>query len=590
VAAAPADSGTDLYFGVGRSSTVRLTEVDTGYQIRNNGLPEAQISPRGAPPVFHPWHWMATLPVIARPHAQSLLVVGLGGGVALERLPPTLREVHVVELEEKVITANRLVSATRAHDPLADPRVTVVINDARNALRLTGRRYDIIVSQPSHPWTAGASHLFTTEFAALAKSRLNPDGVFVQWMAPSFLDTDLLKSLLATLTGVYTHVRVYFPWPTELLFLASDSPLNLEEAVGRAAALPALSEHLQAAGIGGREDLLAALALDEAAAARFGAGAPPSSDDFNLMATRSRYREDGLNVRGFYDAIAAVDPLASREFWRGIQHIEPAINPVYMSLRLRDMQGTGPRIRRLAGALNDPIQAQIAEAVSLVSSRQTGLARDKLRQVLAADPANQEARWLLLATRLNAVLSGTAPRELQSEADRLTGVPAAVLGALRQEKAGAWPEVAKLDGVLSEARPTDPWFFDAVRLRAGWRLQPDRGDRRALAAEALALTESILLLRSDVPLLVQRARAAGILGDAAPALEASAYVANHIKALLRQTSRPGRLLPQGARVGLGVALRTVAELLEAHPEWRRQPRGETVYRLVEEARTQFLVQ
>ena len=34
-------------------------------------------------------------------------------------------------------------------------------NDARNALALSARRYDIIVSQPSHPWPAGASHLYT---------------------------------------------------------------------------------------------------------------------------------------------------------------------------------------------------------------------------------------------------------------------------------------------------------------------------------------------------------------------------------------------------------------------------------------------
>ena len=79
------------------------------------------------------------------------------------------------------------------------------MNDARGALRLTNRRYDAIVSQPSHPWTAGASHLYTREFMQLAHDHLNPGGVFVQWMNVIFMDEDLLRSLTATLLKVSTR-------------------------------------------------------------------------------------------------------------------------------------------------------------------------------------------------------------------------------------------------------------------------------------------------------------------------------------------------------------------------------------------------
>lgn len=92
-----------------------------------------------------------------------MLVVGFGGGVALEGVPSTVERIDVVELEPEVIVANRRLTGMRDNDPLADPRFNIVINDARNALRLTGKTYDAIVSQPSHPWTAGASHLFTRE-------------------------------------------------------------------------------------------------------------------------------------------------------------------------------------------------------------------------------------------------------------------------------------------------------------------------------------------------------------------------------------------------------------------------------------------
>ena len=125
-----------------------------------------------------------------------------------------------------------MTSALRKRNPLGDPRVNIILNDARGALRLTNRRYDAIVSQPSHPWTAGASHLYTREFMQLAHDHLTPDGVFVQWMNVIFMDEDLLRSLTATLLSVFREVRVYRPDPNTVVFLASDQPLESRSAAG----------------------------------------------------------------------------------------------------------------------------------------------------------------------------------------------------------------------------------------------------------------------------------------------------------------------------------------------------------------------
>ena len=92
---------------------------------------------------------------------------------------------------------------------------------------LTSKRYDAIVSQPSHPWTAGASHLYTREFMALAKDHLTEDGVYLQWMNTQFVDEFLLKSLSATMADVFPNVRVY-EWQKEVIFfLGSNTPCLL---------------------------------------------------------------------------------------------------------------------------------------------------------------------------------------------------------------------------------------------------------------------------------------------------------------------------------------------------------------------------
>ncbi|MCY3732351.1 MAG: fused MFS/spermidine synthase, partial [Rhodospirillaceae bacterium] len=217
------DDPREVYYGVGRTSTVMMVAQDGYFYLRTNGLPEASIPARGSPPVQDPEKWLTALPVAARPDTRDMLVIGFGGGVALEGVPPSIDRIDVVELEPEVIAANRRLQGARNIDPLEDPRFNVIINDARNALHLTDKTYGAIVSQPSHPWTAGASHLFTREFVADAKRHLHDGGVFVQWMNSEFVEERLLRTLAATLLAEFVNVRLYHPSAQVLAFLASDA-------------------------------------------------------------------------------------------------------------------------------------------------------------------------------------------------------------------------------------------------------------------------------------------------------------------------------------------------------------------------------
>jgi spermidine synthase len=275
------------YFGVGRTATVLLLASQIRWRLRTNGLPEGSIDPPGL------WHnrspltrWLGALPVLARPEARSLLMVGLGAGLALETMPSALERIDVVELEPEVVAANRAVSDRRWRDPLADPRLHLHLNDARNALLLTNRRFDAIVSQPSHPWSAGASHLYTREFFELARSRLAQDGVFVQWIGFGFVDEPLFRSLLATLTAVFENVRVYSPSPRGgALFLASDTPLDVEK--NAAQALEAAPADFAELGLLVPEDITAWILLDEEGAHELARGAPQNSDTHNQLQSRA---------------------------------------------------------------------------------------------------------------------------------------------------------------------------------------------------------------------------------------------------------------------------------------------------------------
>src|SRR5262249_32253480 len=110
------------------------------------------------------------------------LVIGHGSGVtAAAGLATGARHPDVVELAPGVIAASRWFHAP-GEDPLDDPRTTLVIGDARTHLLHSAGRYGVIVSEPSNPWIAGVNNLFTVDFYRRVQARLEPGGVFCQWL------------------------------------------------------------------------------------------------------------------------------------------------------------------------------------------------------------------------------------------------------------------------------------------------------------------------------------------------------------------------------------------------------------------------
>ena len=191
----------------------------------------------------------------------------------------------MVEIEPEVIEANRMVASRRRRDPLADPRVEVVVNDARGALALSSQRYDVIASQPSHPWTAGSSHLYTREFFELVRDHLTPGGVFIQWMGLTLRGRPLLRTLVATLLEVFPHVEVY-RIGTGIVFLSS-SEASRHGSGHPPRRRPRRPRILPPWPCFGPEDVAALRILDEAGVRAFAAEAPVSTDDRNLLAMRS---------------------------------------------------------------------------------------------------------------------------------------------------------------------------------------------------------------------------------------------------------------------------------------------------------------
>ncbi len=480
----PADPDRVAYFAAGRSSTVMLqVSAEGSYQLLTNGLPEAGVRLEGDPLLETTASWLVALPLLARPDARSLLQIGFGAGTGLEGVPASIESIDAIELEEEVIAANRSVSDIRASDPLADPRVRVAVNDARGALALTTRRWDVIVSQPSHPWTAGASHLFTREFFAQARHHLEPGGVFCQWLAPAFMDEALLRSLLATLREVFGHVRVY--WLVRdhtLVFLGSDAPLDVERnAVETLRRHPDAFAHL---GVHTPEDVAGYLALDSRGTKALARRAAISTDAHNLFQFRAP-----LVLRAPLDRQTLVDLIAPHE---PLIPPDPAWNVTRLGRRLIETKQVG-RARHLAQRVEDPGQRATLEGMLAVKDGDRKRAVPRLREALRQAPESRDA-WVALTRQLP---DGEQVRYAPT-ARRVDAYPELAIVARAWERVAAadWTGLSRLDAPLADVPPGDPLHEDALRLRAWWRVEQGGPQR---AEEALLILGVLLPISHYVP-------------------------------------------------------------------------------------------
>jgi spermidine synthase len=180
---------------------------------------------------------LGQLPLLLAPRIKNGLVVGFASGVSVgSMLQSPIESVECLELEPATINASRFFEHVN-NLPLNDPRMHLIIDDARTYLRVTPTRYDMIVSEPSHPWVPGVANLFTREFFELGRDRLTPDGVFVQWLQIYQLSTDSLRSVLATFQKVFPHVLVFrvegATKGKDLLLVGSKTAMPMDQVMNR---------------------------------------------------------------------------------------------------------------------------------------------------------------------------------------------------------------------------------------------------------------------------------------------------------------------------------------------------------------------
>lgn len=190
------------------------------------------------------------------PRPERALVIGLGTGSTAGWLAdvPGMERVDVVELEPAILRVARACTPVN-RGVLDHPKVEVVVGDGRELLLTTDRRYDVVFSEPSNPYRAGISSLYTREFYQAASERLRDGGLFVQWLQGYEVDASVVRTAYATLASVFPAVESWQTLAGDLMLVASEEPVvhDLERVRRRAAGEPYAEALSRVWGVSGAE-------------------------------------------------------------------------------------------------------------------------------------------------------------------------------------------------------------------------------------------------------------------------------------------------------------------------------------------------
>jgi spermidine synthase len=176
------------------------------------------------------------LPALIHPKPKSVLIVGCGAGVTAGTfvVHPDIERIVICEIEPLIPPAAARYFDVENYEVMKDPRVEIIYDDARHFLATTKESFDIITSDPIHPWVKGAAALYSTEYFSLTKRHLNPGGVVTQWAPLYESNPEAANSQIATFMLSFPDGAVWSNLDQgegyDLVLLAQDGPMRIDVA------------------------------------------------------------------------------------------------------------------------------------------------------------------------------------------------------------------------------------------------------------------------------------------------------------------------------------------------------------------------
>ena len=544
----------------GRFGRITLLEEPSGIVgLRRGALRESVFAPDDPREPAATEYALGLLPALLAPEARRALVIGHGAGWTAEAvLSACDATLEVAEVDPPVLDAVRAWRGLEALPVERLQRARIVPRDGRLVLRHAARtggdaRYDLIVSQPSHPWSRASGHLFTLEAYTTARDALTDEGVMAQWLGLFDMTPALLERALASFRAAFPTCWVMrFPGEVVLLGFRGEPHVDVARWEAFFHAENRRSDAARRAGFGSPGALWKHFALDAAGLARVvpETAVPFHDDRPELELALARRRLEGAPpepaerrlLDGFPPAMATLLPDArARERWltQAVESWLAADAPAEAAAWTRDLRfGTSPEgvlaraeaerrggnpraaTRTLESARTQyPQRGDVAAAWILAASDWLPAAPQAERipvlarvEAVLRGPLGEDGRVLAAAARLQRAV-GNVRRSTTLFAQAVAADDPAAPPGVRIQYARLLltdPQAKDNEARVIELLESDPETFrDVTALDLLMRLVSTHGaysraDELERALDTLARTEGLARLRDAGALLAAR--------------------------------------------------------------------------------------
>jgi spermidine synthase len=224
-----------LYVGEGINSSIAVTQEPSGYKnFHVSGKVEASEEPQD----MRLQRLLGHLSALMHDDPKDVLVVGFGAGVTAGAISihPTISRMVICEMEPLIPKVVSTYFAEANHGVATNPRVHITYDDARHYVLTTSEKFDVITSDPIHPWVKGAATLYTKEYFEHVKAHLKPGGVVTQWVPLYESTEEVVKSEIATFLQVFPNGSVWrndymdgSGYDVVLVGRLDEKPINVDE-------------------------------------------------------------------------------------------------------------------------------------------------------------------------------------------------------------------------------------------------------------------------------------------------------------------------------------------------------------------------
>ncbi len=184
------------------------------------------------------WHvqlfkLLGALPVLIHESEKpkDTLVIAFGAGITAGSVlaSDSVGSLDVVDLNPDIEGINNLFTHVNG-DVFHKPRFHFHNDDGRNYLVTSNKKYDVIISDSTHPRAYDSWILYTEEFYRDVKKHLAPGGIFAQWVPiRGSMEGDLMRIHLNTWRTVFPHSTLWYVYGSDQAFLlATPRPFSLE--------------------------------------------------------------------------------------------------------------------------------------------------------------------------------------------------------------------------------------------------------------------------------------------------------------------------------------------------------------------------